>query len=148
MLRFKPFCLADQIWFFFKRIFLGPGICDVRAEYPTRQNKFPSILPFPHPRPKPPMPLPRCSLPDVVKPLQNPAPRPVIGPIPIGPVLSPRGINCTSFVLSVCCQERHCTIPSLGYCLMPITILLQLRAYVNNYLHISQVILLFILYFN
>jgi hypothetical protein len=48
-----------------------------------------------------PRPKPRPSLglaePGSREPLQSPAPRPVLGPIPVGPVLSPLGIIFTSF---------------------------------------------------
>jgi hypothetical protein len=58
---------------------------------PVAWNQFLRPLP-PPPRPKEPKPLPRFIDPGTAKPEQYPAPRPVLGPCPNGPVLSPNGI--------------------------------------------------------
>ena len=64
-----------------------------------RYQLFLNPLPFPRllrPIPNQPLPGIRDKNPGHVLPVQYPAPLPVIGPIPAGPVLSPDGIYLTS----------------------------------------------------
>ena len=63
---------------------------------PVAWNQFLRPRP-PPPRPKEPKPPPWFIDPGTAKPEQNPAPRPVLGPCPNGPVLSPNGILNSPF---------------------------------------------------
>jgi len=61
-----------------------------------RPLPIPGLMRIPMPRHMPPLSIGLAN-PGVPKPAQKPAPLPVIGPIPLGPVPSPNGISLTPF---------------------------------------------------
>lgn len=71
---------------------------------PPKPRLLPTPIPSPHPAPA-------FAYPGIPDPAQNPAPRPVIAPIPIGPVLSLPGMIITSFFS----YSLIITAPHLGH---------------------------------
>lgn len=70
----------------------------IRPPHPAVPHAAPRLRPNPRPPPHPNRAAPYCCAP-----AQKPAPRPVVAPIPMGPVPSPRGI-----IVSSLCKIRGC----------------------------------------